>query len=471
MKYFLTLLLTILISCTNSAEKKEINTAITVDIESTNPYKLVSSNSTEIMYNIYEGLVMPGENGDLIPALAKSYSISEDGLVYEFIIRDNVYFHNGDKLTVEDVIFSLKKMKELKIQNAFLNIKEITKKDEKTVVVTLEQPDSSLMNYFRVAIVNKRTFDSIDEKANGTGPYAIKEHIREQKLVLERHEKYYGEKAHIKRINIAISPNPDTNFLRLLSGEYNFLSYINTKREAELKNFNFINQPQNMVFVFGLNNEKIDKNTRAAINAAVNKDDIIQKTTGSKSLKLSSNMSPIYEKYYNANVKEVLGDTNLLKGKTFILKIPTNSNIYIDVAQIIKEELLKYGANLKIVELEFATWLQEVYTNRDFEMTLIVFTGKLDPDAILKRYSSNYKRNFIGFKNEEYDNLIVEAKRSVDTNKRVELYKKAQQILADEIASVYIMDPTFIVAYSKDITGYTKYPISYINFSKLKFSE
>ena len=125
MKYFLTLLLTLLISCTNSASKKEINTAITSDIESINPYKLVSSNSTEIMYNIYEGLVMPSENGDVVPALAKSYSVSEDGLVYEFVIRDNVYFHNGDKLTVEDVIFSLEKMKELKIQSAFLNIKEI----------------------------------------------------------------------------------------------------------------------------------------------------------------------------------------------------------------------------------------------------------------------------------------------------------------------------------------------------------
>ena len=82
MKYFLTLLLTLLISCTNSASKKEINTAITSDIESINPYKLVSSNSTEIMYNIYEGLVMPSENGDVVPALAKSYSVSEDGLVY-----------------------------------------------------------------------------------------------------------------------------------------------------------------------------------------------------------------------------------------------------------------------------------------------------------------------------------------------------------------------------------------------------
>lgn len=471
MKYFLTLLLTLLISCTNSASKKEINTAITSDIESINPYKLVSSNSTEIMYNIYEGLVMPSENGDVVPALAKSYSVSEDGLVYEFVIRDNVYFHNGDKLTVEDVIFSLEKMKELKIQSAFLNIKEITKKDDKTVLVTLEKSDTSLIYYLKTAIVNKRTFDSIGEKANGTGPYTIKEYVREQKLVLERNDRYYGEKANIKRVNIAISPNTDTNFLKLLSGEYNLLSYIDTKRESELKDFTVINQPQNMVFMLGLNNEKIDKNTRAAINIAINKDDIIQKTSGNKSLKLSSSMSPILAKYYNDNIKEVAGNTDLLKAKTFTLKIPTNSYLYIDVAQIIKEGLSKYGFNVKIVELEFATWIQEVYTNRDFEMTLIGLSGKLDPDAILRRYTSKYKRNFIGFNNEEYDKLILDAKRTVDVNKRVELYKKAQQILVDESSSVYLMDPTFIVAHSKDITGYTKYPIAYMNFAKLKFSE
>ena len=104
-------------------------------------------------------------------------------------------------------------------------------------------------------------------------------------------------------------------------------------------------------------------------------------------------------------------------------------------------------------------------------MTLIGLSGKLDPDAILRRYTSKYKRNFIGFNNEEYDKLILDAKRTVDVNKKVELYKKAQQILVDESSSVYLMDPTFIVAHSKDITGYTKYPIAYMNFAKLKFSE
>ena len=153
----------------------------------------------------------------------------------------------------------------------------------------------------------------------------------------------------------------------------------------------------------------------------------------------------------------------------YFAKLSKLSNI--EAKNKIDQLLSKYGFNVKIVELEFATWLQEVYTNRDFEMTLIGLSGKLDPDAILRRYTSKYKRNFIGFNNEEYDKLILDAKRTVDVNKRVELYKKAQQILVDESSSVYLMDPTFIVAHSKDITGYTKYPIAYMNFAKLKFSE
>lgn len=472
MKYILTLFLTLFLSCGINKTDNTINTAITTDIDSINPYKLVSSNSTQLMYNVYEGLVMPGEKGDVVPAIAKSYSLSDDSLTYEFVIRNDVYFHNGDKLTIEDVVFSLEKMKELKLQSAFLNIKSVEIKDENTILIHLVEPDSSFIYYLTTAIVNKKTFGSIDTKENGTGAYSIKEYKNEQKLVFEKFDKYYGNKANIQTININISPNSQTNFLKLLSGEYNFLPYIDVKREKELSNLTLIKQPQNMVFMLGINNKKVPKNQRLGLATYLNKKKINEKITNNNSLLLKSSMSPILSNYYNENIKEVGVHGDSILGQTYTLKIPTNNKLYIEAAQVIKEQLLReFNVNIKIVEMELSSWLQEVYTNRDFELTLISLSGKLDPDAILRRYTSTYKRNFINFDNKEYDMLISEAKKTSDINKRIENYKKAQQILVNEAASVYIMDPTFIVAHSKNISGYTSYATPYINFAKLKFGE
>ena len=91
-------------------DKKVVKTIMSMDIDSLNPYKMVSSGTEEIMMNVFEGLVMPDVDGGLIPAVAKDYKISDDGLTYTFTIRDNIKFHNGNPLDVKDVEFSLRKM-------------------------------------------------------------------------------------------------------------------------------------------------------------------------------------------------------------------------------------------------------------------------------------------------------------------------------------------------------------------------
>ncbi len=80
------------------------------DIDSLDPHKATSAGTKEILFNIFEGLVKPDENGNLISAVASDYKISEDGLVYTFTLRDNVKFHNGSLVTAEDVKYSLERV-------------------------------------------------------------------------------------------------------------------------------------------------------------------------------------------------------------------------------------------------------------------------------------------------------------------------------------------------------------------------
>ncbi len=460
-KIILAIFLGLTLSCgtkTDNSSNSEIRTAIKVDIDSINPYKMVSAPTKEIMYNVYEGLVMPKEDGTIRPAIAKEYSVSNDGKVYRFIIRDDAYFHNGDIVSVDDVIFSLEKMRELKYQKAFNNIEAINiSKIPFELIITLKEADSSFIYNLTAPIVSKNTYNDLDKTINGTGPYFVKKYTREHKLILNKFDKYYGEKANIETVDIDIIPNVETIFLNFMSNKYNFLSSVDTKRIDDIKDKKIVTHPENMFFIMGINNKKFDLELRKSIVSALDNKQIIEKATNNYAIELK-------------NIKSEV-DKNLVNGLKLDLKIPSNYKIYTDTAQVIKEQLSEYGIKVNIIPQEFSTWLKDVYTDRNYDITLIGLSGKLDKDSVYRRFTSDYKKNFLNYSNSEYDKLIKLAKETVDISNRDKIYEKAYEMLINDYAGAFIMDPLVAVAMDNNITGLTSYTIPYVDFSKLKIGD
>ena len=483
-----TLLGMLLLSCgkEEKVEKKEIKTTMSMDIDSLNPYKMVSSGTEEIMLNVFEGLLMPNTKGELIPAIAEEYSVSEDGLYYTFKIREGIKFHNGNPLDVKDVEFSLKRMSGKDgfppSSALFQEIDDIKVLDGNRVQIKLKEADSAFIYSLTEGIVPDENADQLDKNPIGTGPFRIAQYDREQQLVLDRFDDYWGEKAKVDRVTIFVVPNNETAFLKLLSGEINMLSRVDSKRVNELKNFNNVSAPQNTVQILALNNDVKpfdDERVRKAINLAINKDEIIAGVMGGDGIKLETNMSPVMGKFCIDNIgekqnieeaKKLLtesGNSNL----TFTIKVPSNYQMHVDTAQIIAEQLKNIGVTAKIETIEWTTWLSDVYSGRKYEGTIVGLSGKLDPYSILRRYTSDYKSNFFNFKDAEYDELIQNAKESTVDEIIVTNYKKAQEILRDKQAAIYIMDPKLITTLDKKISGFEYYPLSYINFSKMNIEE
>ncbi|WP_349764355.1 ABC transporter substrate-binding protein [Fusobacterium sp. SYSU M8D902] len=483
-----TLLGMLLLSCgkEEKVEKKEIKTTMSMDIDSLNPYKMVSSGTEEIMLNVFEGLLMPNTKGELIPAIAEEYSVSEDGLYYTFKIREGIKFHNGNPLDVKDVEFSLKRMSGKDgfppSSALFQEIEDIKVLDGNRVQIKLKEADSAFIYSLTEGIVPDENADQLDKNPIGTGPFRIAQYDREQQLVLDRFDDYWGEKAKVDRVTIFVVPNNETAFLKLLSGEINMLSRVDSKRVNELKNFNNVSAPQNTVQIFALNNDVKpfdDERVRKAINLAINKDEIIAGVMGGDGIKLETNMSPVMNKFCIDNIgekqnieeaKKLLaesGNSNL----TFTIKVPSNYQMHVDTAQIIAEQLKNIGVTAKIETIEWTTWLSDVYSGRKYEGTIVGLSGKLDPYSILRRYTSDYKSNFFNFKDAEYDKLIQNAKDATADEIIVANYKKAQEILRDKQAAIYIMDPKLITTLDKKISGFEYYPLSYINFSKMNIEE
>ena len=90
------------------ASTNELNVGIAQDLDdSLDPHKAVAAGTKEVMFNVFEGLVKPTSEGDLTPAVAEKYEVSEDRLTYTFTLREGVKYHNGDTVTAEDVIYSI----------------------------------------------------------------------------------------------------------------------------------------------------------------------------------------------------------------------------------------------------------------------------------------------------------------------------------------------------------------------------
>lgn len=477
-----------LVGCGKDETKpvKELKTTMTMDIDSLNPYKIVSSGSEEIMFNVYEGLLMPGVDGSLQPAIAESWTVSDDGKVYRFKIRKGVKFHDGTTLTPQDVVFSLNRMAGkdgFPPAKALLNEMESAKVvGDDIVEITLPNPNSAFIYALTMGIVPEANKDNLEKNPIGTGPFKVKDYSREQEIVLEKFDDYWGNKAKLDKVTVYVTPNTETAFLKLLSGEIDMLSRVDANRLKELQNFNNVSGPQNTVQIFALNNvvEPFnDIRVRKAINYAIDKDEIIKGVMGGNGIKLETNMSPVMKKYAIENVgekRDIEKAKQLLKESghenfSFTIKVPSNYSLHVNTAQIIAEQLKEVGIDAKIETIEWTTWLSDVYTGRKYEASIIGLSGKLDPYAVLRRYTTPYKNNFFNFSNPEYDKLIEESKYSSDDAQITKNYKRAQEILRDEQAAIYIMDPELITSLDKRIKGFEYYPTPFINFANMSFGD
>ena len=152
--------------------------------------------------------------------------------------------------------------------------------------------------------------------------------------------------------------------------------------------------------------------------------------------------------------------------------MPSNYTVHVDTATVIVEQLKAIGVTAKIKEIEWNTWISDVYIGRKYEATVIGFdAANLTAAAMLERYQSKADKNMFNYKNKEYDKTYKAAAAAVDEEEAVALYKQCEKILADTAANGYIMDLPLFVAVRSGLEGYEFYPLYVQDFSTLSWAE
>ncbi len=457
---------------------------IATEIDNFDPFTATTADAKSVYFNIYEGLVKVSPDGTFKGAVASDYKISDDAKTYTFTLRDGVKFHNGQEVTADDVIYSLQHAKDSKM-TGFDNVEDISSKDGKTITVTLKTGDTDFLADASSPIVPRDSDNNgeLAKKPVGTGPFMLTDYAVQDHATLEKFKDYWGTPAHLDKVTVKFIASSSDLLMNFQSGAIQgFMAdtSITQQLPADSAVVNVSNS--NAIQALYLNNAAKpfdDVRVRQAVNYAVDADGVIDTVDYGVGTKLGSAMIPNLKAYYddsladvyNVNVekaKELLAEAGLADGFSFTVKVPSNYQVHLDTAQVLVNQLAAAGIQMNIEQVDWATWLENVYTNRDYEATIISVDGAIaSPTAFLSRYQSDADNNFVNFKSDQFDKAYAKAIADVDESAREKDFKECQKILSDEAASAYIQDIAYNLAYTKDFTGFVQYPLYATDFSAI----
>lgn len=471
-----------------SSHKNHVVIRIAQDPDFLDPHKDVAAGTGEILFNTFEGLMKINSKGELNPALAESYEISDDGLTYSFVIRKGVKFQNGVELTPETVKLSYERFmnKDFPGNPVGQEIRKIIENisvDGNEIIFKLKNPDGSALGSFTIGIVYE---DKENGKIYGTGPYILQNYYPGEKVELVKNENYWNKASvgNIDEAEFRIIKDTQNAVMSFQMGEVDIIHRIEPGYLAMIgENGKIVKGEQNLVQILAMNNSVKpfdDIRVRQAVNYAVNKDEIIKGASLGEGVQAGSAISPAVKSVYNKEceslypfniekAKELLKEAGYSNGIKVTLKVPSSYEFHKDTAQILKEQLAKVGIDVEIQEVEWGTWLTDVYAGKNYEMTVIGFDGKVTPYRTVERYTSTNHRNLINFKSKEFDEIIKKITNETDENKRNELYKNAQMILAQGAGAVFLQAPNYLAVVNKNLEGFEIYPIYVLDISLLNF--
>ena len=468
------------------AATNELVVGISQDLDdSLDPHKAVAAGTKEVMFNVFEGLVKVSSDGDLIPAVAENYTISPDGLTYTFTIREGITFHNGDAVTAEDVVYSIERCAAASetgiVQVAALSaIQSVETPDERTVVITLAEPNNEFLVYLTLAVL-PADYTEQDTKPVGTGPFKFVSRSAQESIVMEKNGAYWGTPAKLDKVTFKIFENADSIIMSLQSGAVDLFSHLTSTQTSQLgKEFYVVEGAMNLVQALYLNHAEKpfdDPKVCEALCWAIDRQQIIDLAFDGYGFPIGSSVYPSFGKYFEEDLvgyysqdiekaKSLLAEAGYPDGFSMTITVPSNYQPHIDTATVLAEQLKAIGVTAEVQLVEWGTWLSDVYTARQFQTTITGLTAStMTARYLLERFTTDHVNNFVNYSNPEYDELFREAQSTMDDAKQTAVYKEMLTHLTENAANVYIQDLADLIAVREGLEGLELYPTYVLNLA------
>lgn len=456
-----------------------------------------TDSATEIFNkNIYNNLVRFNKDMEIEPDLAKEWSVSEDQLTWTFQLEEGVKFHDGTEFTAEAVKKTFERVLDEDLgsprRSVLEVIKEINIVDDYTVEIATETPCGSLLQQLCHPVAAIISPAAIDEYGTdlathpvGTGPFKFKEWKTGEAIIMEANQDYFKGVPQVAGVEFRVVPEDSTRALLIQSGQADValrLPVTETERLENDANITIEEGNTVMTMYVALNNSKgvlQDARVRQAMNYAIDKDVIVNDILGGLATVADAPIAPDTWGYastmkYECDVekaKELLAEAGYPDGIELELWTPVGRYLMdTQVCENLQAQWEKAGIKVKIRQWEFQALMSEIKKG-EFDMILLGWspsTGDADQGLYPVFHSSQFppNSNRAFYNNSQVDQLLENSKTEVDENKRMEMYKEAEQIIMDEAPWTFLYYPKQALTYRSNISGIEMLPTEHILFEK-----
>lgn len=449
--------------------------------------KEITSNNAFAIDKVFEPLVSFDSKGEVIDWLAKSHTISADGLTYTFVLRDGLKFSNGTDVTAADAVFSLERHQNTKDTPLPItaSIDSITAQDNKTLVIKLKEaytPFLSELANFSNGIIPK-DFGGVSEeqffkKPVGTGPFVVDTWDPAGDLTFVKN-KYYWQagKPYIDKLVYKLISDDNQAINQLKAGQVDAIESVSLGNAKELEKGTDTTLATNgswvveQLFFNTLDEHFSDVHVRRALAMALDRKGLTSALTFGYAAPANSLLPPTITYNTNNTIKALDFNAESAKAELAKSKFPTGfstklliasgDNTRAQEAQIIQQAAKSIGINMEIESVEVASFRERFFAynysaminsgQADFPDADSILAFQTDPEGFSKSYWTHYT-------NDDVTKLLHEGQKTADGTQRAQIYEKLQQILADEVPYIPLYDSEIIVGVRKNVKGLVVLP-------------
>ena len=440
---------------TTAVAQTDITVAIQLEPPNLDPTGGAAQAIDSVLYsNVFEGLTRFMADGSVVAGLASGWDISDDGLTYTFTLRDGVTFHDGTTMDADDVKFSLDRARSEDSTNAqkglFADIADVTVIDPLTVQVTLAQENGSFlfnMAWGDAVIVAPESIDTIASNPVGTGAFTFTDWVQGDRLELTRNDAYWGDAPALERATFRFISDPTGAFAAVMAEDVD--AFVGFPAPENLPQFEA--DPRFQVLVGSTEGETILSTNnrmppfdnvlvREALAHAIDRSAIIDGAMFGYGTPIGTHFAPHNPDYVDLignsqydpdRARALLAEAGFADGFTTTLKLPPPSYARRG-GEIIAAQLREVGITAEISNLEWAQWIEEVFTNKDFGLSIVSHTEPMDIGIYA---NPDY---YFQYDNADFQALMETLNATTDPAGRSDLLAQAQTMISEDYVNGYL---------------------------------
>ena len=427
---------------------------------------------------IYDTLVVKDHaTGEILPSLATEWEWVDD-VTLHMTLRDDVTFHNGDKMTADDVIYTLQRAAVGTASGSLFttfdteNCKAL---DETHIEIKMKQPFGAALSMLATAkacIVSKNYCESVDENTFnrepiGTGPFKFVEWVSGDHITLERNDNYWGETSAYKTLNLRPITDATARAIELETGGLDLIDSMNSAdlvRFSEDPNIDVYKVAGTKINYFVTSEDDPilgDPLVRQAFSHAIDQEGVCAMGFGETAAVAKSTMASTITGFkdmglYTYDVelaKKELAEAGYADGFTFTMVVPS-MNTNIKTAEAIQACLSQIGVTMKIETYDAATWMSMCRDGSAKASLQNLTVDSFDPDHTYMNLHENSSMAISRSKDPHLNELLAAGKAELDEAKRMEIYAEVQEYMYEKAMWIPIAEPIINYAAQPYVKGF-----------------